>query len=106
MPVTTAIHTDKISSIIADIEQQFTLDEDVLISITLHFHKLFNLGLSEYGHPMAMMYVSTLRRMFVLSIHVEHPVPHSSLACQMVRKLGIVHPCPTSLVMHETSNFI
>jgi len=58
MPVTTAIynaHTDKISSLLADIEQQFTLDEDVLISITLHFHKLFNLGLSEYGHPMAMI---------------------------------------------------
>jgi hypothetical protein len=73
MPVTTAIynaHTDKISSLLADIEQQFTLDEDVLISITLHFHKLFNLGLSEYGHPMAMMYVYTLR-ILVLSIHVD-----------------------------------
>jgi hypothetical protein len=65
MPVTTAIHTDKISSTLADIELQFTLDEDVLKPITLHFHELFNLGLSEYGHPMAMMYVSTLRRMFV-----------------------------------------
>lgn len=64
MPVIPAIynaHPDKISSLIADIEQQFTLDGDVLISITSHFHKLFNLGLSEYGHPMAMMYVSTLR---------------------------------------------
>lgn len=55
MPVTTALHTDKISSILADIEQQFTLDEDVLKPITLHFHELFNLGLSEYGHPMAMI---------------------------------------------------
>ncbi|KAH9967730.1 hypothetical protein BGW80DRAFT_1339745 [Lactifluus volemus] len=34
---------------------QFTLDEDALISITSHFHKLFNIGLSEYGHPMAMI---------------------------------------------------
>jgi hypothetical protein len=106
MPVTTALHTDKISSILADIEQQFTLDEDVLKPITLHFHELFNLGLSEYGHPMAMMCVSTLRRMFALSIHVNLPVPLSSAACQMVRKLGIVHPCLTSLVMYETSNFI
>jgi hexokinase len=71
MPVTTAIynaHTDKISSLLADIEEQFTLDEDVLISITLHFHKLFNLGLSEYGHPMAMMYAYTLY-ILVLFIH-------------------------------------
>ena len=99
MPVTTALHTDKISSILADIEQQFTLDEDVLISITSHFHNLFNLGLSEYGHPMAMMYVSTLRLMFVRSIHVEPSVPVSSVACQMVQKLGIVHNCFTPLVM-------
>ena len=57
MPVTTALynHPDKINSVLADIEQQFTLDEHVLISITSHFHKLFNLGLSDYGHPMAMM---------------------------------------------------
>ncbi|KAI9456980.1 hexokinase-domain-containing protein [Lactarius psammicola] len=58
MPVTTALynaHPDKISSLLADIEQQFTLDGDALISITSHFHKLFNLGLSEYGHPMAMI---------------------------------------------------
>jgi len=61
MPVTSAIlnsRTDKISSVLADIEQQFNLDGDALISITSHFHKLFNIGLSEYGHPMAMMYVS------------------------------------------------
>ncbi len=73
MPVTTALynaHPDKISSLLADIEQQFTLDGDALISITSHFHKLFNLGLSEYGHPMAMMYVSTLR-ILVLSVHVK-----------------------------------
>lgn len=58
MPVTTAIyypHSHKINSLLADIEEQFTLDEHALISITSHFHKLFNLGLSEYGHPMAMM---------------------------------------------------
>ena len=105
MPVTTAIynaHTDKISSLLTDIEQQFTLDEDVLISITSHFHKLVNLGLSEYGHPMAMMYVLTVR-ILVLSIHVKIAVPHSSLACQMVRKLGNVYPRHASLVMYVTS---
>ena len=90
MPVTTAIynaHKDKISSLLADIEQQFTLDEEALISITLHFHKLFNLGLSEYGHPMAMMYAMTLY-ILVLFIHQRISVPHSSLAYQMVRRQG------------------
>ncbi|KAI0296056.1 hypothetical protein B0F90DRAFT_1637035 [Multifurca ochricompacta] len=58
MPVTSAIynaHTDKVNSILADIEQQFTLDENDLISITRHFHQLFNLGLGEYNQPMAMI---------------------------------------------------
>ena len=60
MLVTTPIYnaySHKINSLLSDIEEQFTLDEHALISITSHFHKLFNLGLSEYGHPMAMMYV-------------------------------------------------
>ena len=90
MPVTTAIynaHKDKISSLLADIEQQFNLDEDALISITLHFHKLFNLGLSEYGHPMAMMYAMILF-ILVLFIHERITVPHSSLAYQMARRQG------------------
>jgi hypothetical protein len=59
MPTTTAIynaHSHKINSLLTDIEEQFTLDEHALISITSHFHKLFNIGLGEYGHPMAMMY--------------------------------------------------
>ncbi len=60
MPVTTAVynaHPDRTSSLLADIEQ-VTLDGDVLISLTSHFHKLFNLGLSEYGQPeVANMYV-------------------------------------------------
>lgn len=62
MPITTTIYnaySHKINSLLSDIEEQFTLDEHALISITSHFHKLFNLGLSEYGHPMAMMYVFT-----------------------------------------------
>jgi hypothetical protein len=58
MAITTAIynaHPHKTNSLLVDIEQQFTLDQDVLISITSHFHKLFNLGLSDYGLPMAMV---------------------------------------------------
>ena len=60
MPITTAIynaHSHKINSLLSDIEEQFTLDEQALISITSHFHKLFNVGLGGYNHPMAMMYV-------------------------------------------------
>ncbi|KAH9962411.1 hexokinase-domain-containing protein [Russula dissimulans] len=55
MPVTTAIYNAHPNAVLADIEQQFSLDQDTLLSITSHFHKLFNLGLSEYGHPMAMI---------------------------------------------------
>jgi hypothetical protein len=58
MAITTAIynaHPHNINSLLIDIEQQFALDQDVLIAITSHFHKLFNLGLSDYGHPMAMV---------------------------------------------------
>ncbi|KAI0253152.1 hexokinase-domain-containing protein [Lactifluus subvellereus] len=58
MPITSAIfnaHPDSINSLLADIDQQFTLDENALVSITSHFHNLFNLGLTEYGHPMAMI---------------------------------------------------
>jgi len=58
MAIITAIynaHPHKTNSLLVDIEQQFTLDQDVLISITSHFHKLFNLGLSDYGLPMAMV---------------------------------------------------
>jgi hypothetical protein len=57
---TTAIYNaghppHKINALLADIEQQFALEQDALIAITSHFHKLFNLGLSDYGHPMGMM---------------------------------------------------
>ena len=106
MPATTAIsnaHKDKISSLLTGIEQQFTVGEEVLISITSHFHKLVNLGLSEYGHPMAMMYVLNVR-ILVLPIHVKIAVPHSSLACQMVRKLGNLYPCNASFVIYLTSD--
>jgi hypothetical protein len=58
MAITTAIYNanpHKTNSLLVDIEQQFTLDQDVLIAITSQFHKLFNVGLSDYGHPMAMV---------------------------------------------------
>src|SRR6266702_6030304 len=90
MPVTTATysaHPDKNSSLLEDREKQFTLDVDVLISVTSHFHKPFHQGLSKYGHPMAMMYVKSLC-IWVLFVHVKISVTHSSQACQMVRKLG------------------
>ena len=59
MPIITAIYNAHLNTVLADIEKQFSLDQDTLISITSHFHKLFNLGLTEYGHSMAMMYASS-----------------------------------------------
>jgi len=94
MPIIPAIynaHPHKINSLLADIEQQFTLDEHVLISITSHFHKLFNLGLGDYGHHMAMMYA--LRPLWPNSpLTPSHlsipPAPHLSPASRTVLKLG------------------
>ena len=76
MPITTAIYSaqpHKINSLLADIEQQFSLDQDALIAITSHFHKLFNLGLREYGHPMAMMYALARAPLLPLT---SKPQPH------------------------------
>ncbi|KAI9510953.1 hypothetical protein F5148DRAFT_1174805 [Russula earlei] len=59
MPIiTTAIYNalpHTINNLLADLEKQLDPDENTLISITSHFHKLVNLGLSEYGHSMAMI---------------------------------------------------
>lgn len=38
-----------------DIERKFFLDEAELKAITKQFLEDFHQGLSEYGHPMAMM---------------------------------------------------
>lgn len=43
------------SRVFDDIEAQFQLEDDVLHSITTKFLEDFGSGLSEYGHPMAMM---------------------------------------------------
>jgi hypothetical protein len=106
MPVTPAIfnaHPDKISSLLADIEQQFTLDGDVLIAITSHFHKLFNLGLSEYGHPMAMMYVSILR-IVVPSFHVESQSHIRHWRARWYRNWVAYYPRSPSLAVCITSD--
>ncbi len=43
--------------VLEQIEQQFRLSNADLMRITSQFLKDFELGLSEYNHPMAMMYV-------------------------------------------------
>ena len=40
-----------------DIEAQFLLSDEKLHEIVTQFLEDFRLGLSEYNHPMAMMYV-------------------------------------------------
>jgi hypothetical protein len=96
MPTTTAIYnaySHKINSLLSDIEEQFALDEHALVSITSHFHKLFNLGLSEYGHPMAMMYVVIMQpRPCVPLTSSPLVAPRSSLAYRMVQKRGNIIP--------------
>lgn len=43
--------------VLEDIAQQFTLDDEQLLSITQQFLDDFALGLGDYGNAMAMMYV-------------------------------------------------
>ena len=44
-------------AVLEQIEQQFRLSKADLMRITSQFLKDFELGLGEYNHPMAMMYV-------------------------------------------------
>lgn len=46
-------------AIFDDIEASFHLSDEKLNDIVNQFLKDFRLGLSEYNHPMAMMYVCT-----------------------------------------------
>lgn len=48
---------DSATRVFDDIEATFHLDNDALHTITKQFLEDFRLGLSEYNHPMAMMYV-------------------------------------------------
>ena len=112
MQITTAIYnaySHNIKSLLSDIEEQFTLDEHALISITSHFHKLFNAGLSEYGHPMAMMYACTQNHSALTLPDVDFlPAPRSSLACQMVLRQGSVssHHATFEMLTPNDSTFL
>jgi hexokinase len=46
--------------ILNEIEQQFFLSDDRLLTITRQFVEDFSLGLGEYGKAMAMMYVRAI----------------------------------------------
>ena len=73
--------------VLDDIEDMFRLTQDNLMDITSHFLKDFELGLSEYNHPMAMMCVPP---------QIQHPplsyplfaVPPSSPAYQTAQRSG------------------
>jgi hexokinase len=41
--------------VLEDLAEEFTLDDAQLLEITQQFLDDFRTGLSEYGHPMAMM---------------------------------------------------
>lgn len=48
---------ETVHCVFEQIEQQFRLSKADLVRITSQFLKDFELGLGEYNHPMAMMYV-------------------------------------------------
>lgn len=48
---------DAARRILNEIEDQFRLTKEDLVRITSQFLEDFSLGLGEYNHPMAMMYV-------------------------------------------------
>ena len=62
MPKISAVYApcpDVERRVLDEIEDQFRLTKDDLTRITSHFLDDFKLGLSEYNHPMAMMYASS-----------------------------------------------
>lgn len=63
--------SDAQQSHLEGVERQFHLSDDRLLDITRQFVDDFRLGLSEYNHAMAMMWVSTL---------AQFPLQNSSFA--------------------------
>ena len=54
-----------------DIEAQFLLSDEKLHEIVTQFLEDFRLGLSEYNHPMAMMYVRKAHFTLIYLLHLE-----------------------------------
>ena len=54
-----------------DIEAQFLLSDEKLHEIVTQFLEDFRLGLSEYNHPMAMMYVCYVHFTLIYLIYFE-----------------------------------
>jgi len=57
MPPTGALYSDSAEAILEDIEKQFHLDADVLVSLTKAYLDELAEGLGAYGNALAMMYV-------------------------------------------------
>ena len=70
---------DSTKQILNGIESQFQLSNDGLIEIVQKFLHDFTLGLGEYNHPMAMMYVFS---------RIEYTIM-SSLACSPTFVTGV-----------------
>lgn len=58
MAPTSAVFSREHQKVIDDINDQFQLPNESLISITKAFLDEYSKGLSAYGHPMAMMCVT------------------------------------------------
>jgi len=57
MPPTGALYSGSAEAMLEDIERQFHLDEDVLVSLTKAYLDELAEGLGAYGNALAMMYV-------------------------------------------------
>lgn len=80
---------DSTKQILNGIESQFQLSNDGLIEIVQKFLHDFALGLGEYNHPMAMMYVMhILATLFLAQSIITISAQPSSLVCLMARRLG------------------
>lgn len=77
MPPTSALIFDSTDQLIQDIEKQFHLDVDALVSLTKAFLDEVAEGLGTYGHPMAMMYALIYLTSFTL-IMMGRSIVHSS----------------------------
>jgi hexokinase len=60
MPPTGALYSDSAEGMLEDIEKQFHLDTDALISLTRAYLDELAQGLGSYGNSLAMMYASSL----------------------------------------------
>jgi hypothetical protein len=83
------LYSDSAEAILEDIERQFHLDADVLVSLTKAYLDELAVGLGAYGNALAMMCVLFLGgEMCDIWLMIGITVLRSSLVCPMVLRQG------------------